>query len=101
MEGTLLVTPEKLQETASAMGAKAAQVQALHEQMIAKVNALNWEGEAATAYKTKFQALESGMSKINAMIQEHVRDLNEMATTYSAAERTAQSAADSLPPSTL
>ena len=101
MEGTLLVTPDKLQETASQFSSKATQVQALHESMLAKVRALNWEGTAAEAYKTKFNALETGMNKINAMIQEHVRDLNAMAETYSSAERTAQSAADSLPPSTL
>ena len=101
MEGTLLVTPEKLQETAGKFGSKATQVQALHSDMLNKVRSLNWEGEAATAYKTKFGALKTSMDKINAMIQEHVRDLNEMASTYTSAEKAAQSAADSLPTSTL
>ena len=41
------------------------------------------------------------MTRINAMIQEHVRDLNEMAQQYSSAEKTAQSAAEGLPASTL
>jgi hypothetical protein len=35
------------------------------------------------------------------MTQEHVRDLNDMAQQYSSAEKTAQSAAEGLPASTL
>ena len=56
MEGTLLVTPEKLQSTASSFQSKAAQVKSLHDNMISKVNSLSssWTGEAASAYNSKF-----------------------------------------------
>lgn len=101
MEGTLLVTPEKLMETASAFQAQAAQVKGLHDSMLTKIRGLNWEGQAAEAYKAKFNALETSMNKINSMITEHVNDLNAMAEEYGRAESAAASAADSLPPSTL
>ena len=101
MEGTLLVTPETLTATASAFQAQATQVKSLHDDMLSKVRGLSWEGTAAEAYKGKFNALQASMDKIFSMISEHVRDLNEMAEQYSSAESTAQSAADSLPASTL
>lgn len=101
MEGTLLVTPEKLQQTAGDFSAQATQVKSLHDEMLAKVRALSWEGAAANAYKSKFASLQASMDRIFAMIQEHVTDLNEMASQYSSAEQTATSTAEGLPPSTL
>ena len=101
MEGTLLVTPEKLKETATGFQSLATQVKALHDDMLNRIQGLSWEGTAADAYKTKFGALRTSMDKINSMINEHVRDLNDMADQYINAETQAQNAADSLPPSTL
>ena len=101
MEGTLLVTPEELTTAAGECSAQATQITSLHQAMLGKVRSLTWEGEAANTYKTKFNALEASMTRINAMIQEHVRDLNEMAQQYSSAEKAAQSAAEGLPASTL
>lgn len=103
MEGTLLVTPEKLQSTASSFQSKASQVKALHDNMIGKVNSLSgsWTGEAASAYSSKFTALQTSMDKIFAMITEHVTDLNAMAEQFISAENTAQGIANDLPSSTL
>ena len=101
MEGTLLVTPEELQVASGEFSALSTQVNALHQAMLGKVRSLSWEGEAATTYKAKFNALETSMTRINSMIQEHVRDLNDMAAQYLGAEKAAQSAAEGLPPSTL
>lgn len=103
MEGTLLVTPEKLQSTSSSFQSKASQVKALHDNMIAKVNSLSgaWTGEAATAYNTKFTALQGSMDRIYAMITEHVTDLNTMAEQYISADTSAQATANDLPASTL
>lgn len=101
MEGTLLVTPQELQNAAGEFSALATQVNALHQSMLGKVRSLSWEGEAAGTYKAKFNALEASMTRINAMIQEHVRDLNDMAGQYISAEKAAQSTAEGLPASTL
>ena len=103
MEGTLLVTPEKLQSTASTFQSKAAQVKALHDNMISKVTSLSgsWTGEAASSYSRKFSALQTSMDKIYAQITEHVNDLNAMADTYTKAETAAKTAAEELPASDL
>ena len=74
MEGTLLVTPEELTTAAGEFSAQATQITSLHQAMLGKVRSLTWEGEAANTYKTKFNALEASMTRINAMIQEHVRE---------------------------
>lgn len=103
MEGTLLVTPEQLQNTASGFQAQASQVKSLHDSMLAKVMNLcnTWTGTASDSYRTKFNALKPSMEKIYSMISEHVRDLNEMAEQYINAENQAKSAAENLPASTL
>lgn len=103
MEGTLLVTPAELKSTASTFQGKAGEVKTLHDEMIAKVNALSgsWTGEASDAYKAKFSSLQASMDKINRMIMEHVNDLNTMADEYETAESAATNAANELPNSTL
>jgi WXG100 family type VII secretion target len=103
IEGTLLVTPETLQEKSRTFSSLAVQVKALHDDMIQRVNGLTsaWEGTAADAYRTKFAALQTSMDTINRMIMEHSTDLDTMAQTYIDAENQATSAVDSLPASSL
>lgn len=103
IEGTLLVTPETLQEKSRTFNSLAVQVKALHDDMIQRVNGLSsaWEGNAADAYRTKFAALQTAMDTINRMIMEHSTDLDAMAQTYIDAENQATSAVDSLPASSL
>ena len=57
----------------------------------------SWEGEASTAYTTKFNQLESDMTKYKGMINEHVKDLEEMANTYERAEQQNESDSQGLP----
>ena len=103
MEGTLLVTPAELKNTASTFQGKAGEVKTLHDEMISKVTALSgsWTGDASEAYKSKFSSLQTSMDKVNRMIIEHVNDLNTMAEQYETAETTAANAANELPASTL
>ena len=103
IEGTLLVTPEVLQEKSRTFQSMAVQVKALHDDMIQRVNSLSsaWEGNAADAYRTKFAALQTAMDTINRMIMEHSTDLDAMAQTYIDAENQATSAVDALPASSL
>ena len=98
MDGTLLVTPGELKNTASTFQGKAGEVKSLHDDMIAKVNALSgsWTGEASEAYKSKFTSLKASMDTVNRMIMEHVNDLNTMAEQYETAENAAKSAASEL-----
>ena len=56
--------------------------------MIAQIQGMKgvWQGEAANTYGTKFQSLQTDMDKLYRMVQEHVKDLQEMAAQYQKAE---------------
>ena len=88
MEGILKVTPERLISTADEFQTTGGQVRNLTQEMISIVDSLksSWEGEAATADNTKFHQLEYDMEKMHRMIDEHVKDLKEMAAAYQTAE---------------
>lgn len=103
IEGTLLVTPETLQQKSQTFRSLAVQVKSLHDDMIQKVNSTSsgWEGNAADAYRAKFAALQSSMDTINRMIMEHSTDLEQMAQVFIDAESQATAQVDSLPASTL
>ena len=103
IEGTLLVTPEALQQKSQTFRSMAVQVKALHDDMIQRVNSTSaaWEGNAAESSRAKFAALQSAMDTINRMIMEHSTDLEQMAQVYIDAENQAASQVDSLPASSL
>ena len=90
MDGQLLVTPEELKNTASEFSSQGSTVKSITAEMMSLVEELRsaYEGEAANAFFTRFKALQEDMNQIDAKIQEHVSDLNEMATNYQAAENT-------------
>ena len=85
---TIRVSPEKLIATSQEFSTQGSQMSALTSEMVNKVTSLAsvWEGEAASSYVNKFKALENDIRLINAMIQEHVSDLQEMGTLYNQAE---------------
>ncbi len=89
MEGTILVTPEQLERTATEFNNIMAQVQNLASQMTDMVNGMSakWQGDASTAYKTKFNQLNDDIDRMKQMISEHVNDLNEMANVYRTKEQ--------------
>jgi WXG100 family type VII secretion target len=88
MEGILNVTPEQLISTATDFQGKGNTVSSLTSEMMSLVTGLSsaWEGEAKTAYVTKFQMLEDDIQKMINMVTEHVNDLNDMARSYQEAE---------------
>lgn len=88
MEGTLRVDPQKLISTADEFNTTGGQVKSLTDRMLSITDSLKsmWEGDAATTYNTKFHQLEDDMNRMHRMIEEHVKDLNEMAQTYIKAE---------------
>ncbi len=88
MDGILKVTPEKLISTASEFSSTGSSINSITTEMMSIVNGLKstWQGDAATTYSTKFNQLQDDMDRMHRMIQEHVTDLNEMATKYQAAE---------------
>lgn len=88
MDGIIKVDPQKLISTADEFNTTGGQVRSLTEQMMSIIDSMKsmWEGEAATTYNTKFHQLDDDMQKMHRMIEEHVKDLNEMAQQYIAAE---------------
>ena len=84
MEGKLLVDPQQLKNTATSFGNRSKTIVSLTQNMMTLVRGLNsaYTGEAATAYINTFSKLEEDMTQINNKIQEHVTDLNDMATGY-------------------
>ena len=88
MEGILKVTPEQLISAASDFQTKGNTINTLTGEMMTLVTGLSsaWEGDAATAYITKFKSLEDDIQKLVNMVREHSNDLNEMAKVYQNAE---------------
>ena len=89
MTGNLLVTPEQLRSASGKFSTTNGQIRSITGEMISLVNALSsvWSGEAADAFKTKFNQLSDDIERIYRMIEEHVKDLEEMAARYEAAEK--------------
>ncbi len=88
MEGILKVTPEKLIQSSGEFSATGNQMKNITGEMMAQVQGMKgiWQGEAANAYGTKFHALQTDMDKLYRMVQEHVKDLQDMAAQYQQAE---------------
>ena len=88
MEGYLKVTPEKLISTSGEFQQSGSRIRNLTREMINIVDSLRsvWEGEAASAYNTKFHQLDDDMERMHRMIEEHVKDLTEMARQYQLAD---------------
>lgn len=88
MEGILKVTPEQLIYTANDFSAKGNEIRQLTSEMMNMVTSMAgvWEGEASNVYLGKFRGLQDDMERMFRMVQEHVTDLNEMASKYMQAE---------------
>lgn len=88
MEGSLKVTPEKLIQTAGEFSVIGNQMKHLTGEMLSLVKGMNsiWQGEAATAYDSRFTGLAPDMDRLYRMVQEHAQDLQEMAKQYQQAE---------------
>lgn len=88
MEGILIVTPEKLIQTSGEFAAMGNQMKNLTGEMMSQVQGMKgiWQGAAASAYGNKFNSLQADMDKLYRMVQEHVQDLEEMASHYQKAE---------------
>lgn len=99
MEGTLKVTPEELMNKALELSSAGSTIRNITSSMTDIVNGLSsiWQGDDATAYTTKFNGLQDDIEKINGKIQEHVSDLNEMATAYKNASNASSTEIGSLP----
>ncbi len=99
MDGILKVSSAALRAKAGEFEQNKAQVRSLFEQLSNRVSALNssWQGEAAMAYQNSYAGLRDDIERMDRMIAEHVRDLNEMADLYQRAEGAVEGANQALP----
>ena len=98
MEGIIKVSPQLLTSTASEFGNQGTIINNLTTEMMNLITGLSstWEGDAATAYITKFRGLEDDIQKMIRMVQEHSQDLQEMAQIYAEADMANAEEANSL-----
>lgn len=99
MTGTLKVEPSRLKSTAANFQTTGLHVQRMTQTMTNIVNQLSgsiWSGEAADAYKRKFNQLQDDINRMVKMINEHVTDLNAMASEYQRIEDVNKNLANSL-----
>lgn len=91
MQGILKVQPEQLIQASSEFRTKGQRIGTLLDQMMNLVTNLTsvWEGDAGNAYITKFKGLQDDIQLVLRMVDEHSRDLNDMATEYKNAEQEA------------
>ena len=99
MTGTLKVTPQKLRSTATSFQTTGNQVKTLTTEMTTLVTGLTgnvWSGDAASAYVKRFKGLQNDINRMVKMINEHVADLQTMATEYEKTEEANLTAANAL-----
>lgn len=99
MTGIIKVSTSKLRSTATSFSSTANEIKSLTANMTSMVEGLSgavWSGDAANAYKRKFNQLDDDIAKLVEMISEHATDLNEMAKEYEDAENKNIDASNSL-----
>ena len=100
MADVLKVTPETLRNTAGQFESQGSTIKSYTDGMtniIAnQISADIWSGEAATAYKSKFNGLQDDITRLHKMVQDHSKKLQEIANEYINAEKQNQQASANL-----
>ena len=98
MEGIIKVSPQLLNSTAAEFGNQGNQISNITGEMMNLIigMAAAWEGEAASAFITKYRGLEDDIQRMDRMEQEHSSDLQEMAQIYTEADTANAEGANSL-----
>ena len=89
MANIIHVSPEKLTQSASRFEQTAGEVKSCTSSMTSTVQSLSgrvWSGEAANAYKNKFNSLQGDINKLYNMITTHSNHLKQIANEYKTKE---------------
>lgn len=89
VDGTVKVSFQELRNASQEFNTIGGQVQTMTGNMADMVKGLDgvWTGEAAQAFKNKFNELQDDMDRMIRMVQEHSTDLQDMANRYEQAEQ--------------
>ena len=99
MANIIKVETGKLRSAASQFSSTSTQIKNATNAMTQAINQLSgavWSGEAASSYIKQFTGLNDEIQKIDKMLQEHVQDLQDIATEYDRAESENRQTASSL-----
>ena len=96
LTGQIIVTTEQLRTQASTVRTD---LRTMQSQFNGSAN--YWIGEAGNAHRKQYTSRITRIEEMFKRYQEQVKDLEEMAGVYEAAEAAAANAANSLPASTL
>ena len=97
LTGQIIVTTEQLRAQANVVRQELGNMQSQFDHGSSGY----WIGEAGDAHRKQYTSRISSVEEMFKKYAEHVKDLEEMAGVYEAAEQAASSAADSLPMSLL
>lgn len=95
----LNVTPEQLDSKAAELDTRGTEVSSIVEEMISlidSIGATQWSGEAATAYKNKFDELRDDAQRMKQDLSQAADSLKQIAAQYRQAEEQNQAVASSL-----
>lgn len=95
---TLKVTPEDLQAKASSVAKKLGDMQKTWESMNTTILATDsfWIGEAGNLHRDMYKKQQENIETIMRRLNEHPKDLNDIAATYLGVEKAVQEIAQSL-----
>ena len=98
MEGTIKYTPEALESAAMEFNNVMIQLRNMTSTMVDQVNGLGvkWQSEASQAYINRFNQLKDDIETLTSKVNEHVKDLNEMAERIRNAEQKNEERANAL-----
>ena len=100
MEGILKVNPEQMISAAAELSTCRTTIGNITTSMTDIVHSISpaaYTGEDAQAYIAKFDGLQGDISKIHALVEKHISDLNEMATNFKNAQASNIATFESLP----
>ena len=103
LTGQIIVTTEQLRTQAGVVRQELSSMQAQFDRTKGLIDGSSgyWIGEAGDAHRKQYTSKISSVEEMLKKYAEHVKDLEEMAGVYEAAEQAASNAADSLPMSLL
>ena len=103
LTGQIIVTTEQLRTQAGVVRQELSSMQAQFDRIKGLIDGSSgyWSGEAGDAHRKQYTGRISSIEEMFKKYAEHVKDLEEMAGVYEAAEQAASNAADSLPMSLL
>lgn len=95
----LKVKPDVLTAKAGELSTERIKILNIMDEVKSEISSLNgvWISDASTEYQNRFKQIYDDIENVLTIVAEYTSDLNEAATIYETAEKSAKSAAEGLP----